>query len=315
MNQCAGCGARNALGNQFCSYCGDAFFQTQMGAQPAPKKGNSTLVIVLSILGLVILSCFGCAVIGLISDKLDPNKSANNSPPANKTAVNSAPKKDESKAIVNIPQLANKPVGDVDQILGKPKTVTSGKEKNKSYRNYTLQKMDDTMTVTFENNKAVQFDLLKSKENRATPQEYAELAGFEVKDVKPAETNSVKTEWRGNFGGVDFYSIMVLNNTLTARVLDDKTRAELDIIGEKPESSGYDGRVAPAVEYLKTALHDYDSSEFVKWFPVVKTTYKGKPCWGVKMQLRAKNAFGAYVNSTPFFYIQKGQVVGVEGLN
>lgn len=104
---------------------------------------------------------------------------------------------------------------------------------------------------------------------------------------------------------------------LLTKKLIDRTApvaAEKFLLGDKPKSSSYDGRVQPAVDYLRANLNDYDSCEFVNWYQVVKTTYEKKPAWGVKLRLRAKNAFGAFIVKDVFFYIRQNQVVGVEGL-
>ncbi len=88
--------------------------------------------------------------------------------------------------------------------------------------------------------------------------------------------------------------------------------AEIFILGQKPTNSAYDGNVAPAQEYLKQALNDYSSSEYLGW-TVVQKTYIGKePYWTTTVRIRAKNGFGAFVVNEYKFLIRNNQVVKVE---
>jgi hypothetical protein len=90
--------------------------------------------------------------------------------------------------------------------------------------------------------------------------------------------------------------------------------AEILVLGPKPISTPWDGRVDAVVEYLKSSLNDYDSSEFVEWSAVKKVEVKGEPYWGVRLKLRAKNAFGAYLLRDTYYFIRQGSVVRTEGL-
>ena len=99
--------------------------------------------------------------------------------------------------------------------------------------------------------------------------------------------------------------------------LIDKTApimAEIVILGPKPENSAYDGSVRPAENYLKEALNDYHSSEYLGWTEVKKVYIGKEPYWGTKVKLRAKNAFGAFIVKDVYFLIRNNQVVKVEGL-
>jgi hypothetical protein len=90
--------------------------------------------------------------------------------------------------------------------------------------------------------------------------------------------------------------------------------AERVVLGEKPMQSSWDGDVVPVKNYLRAALNDYDSSEFVEWSPVSKVYLGKEPYWGVRLRLRAKNAFGAYIMRDTYYYIRNNQVVIAKGL-
>lgn len=95
---------------------------------------------------------------------------------------------------------------------------------------------------------------------------------------------------------------------------DAKARAEEAILGPKPEGSAWNGTVAPVDRYLKRTLNDYDSSEYVEWSQVIKSEWKGKPAWAVKLKLRAKNAFGAKIIKDVIFFIRQNEVIEAVGL-
>jgi hypothetical protein len=88
--------------------------------------------------------------------------------------------------------------------------------------------------------------------------------------------------------------------------------AEKLLLGERPTNSEWDGSVRPAEQYLKQALKDYDSSEYLGWTKVSKTYLGKEPYWTTSVRIRAKNSFGAYVVNDIKFYIRGGQVVKVE---
>jgi hypothetical protein len=90
--------------------------------------------------------------------------------------------------------------------------------------------------------------------------------------------------------------------------------AERVVMGEKPAQSSFDGDVGPVKEYLKEALNDYDSSEFVEWSPVTKVYLGKEPYWGVRLKLRAKNAFGAYILRDTYYFMRNNKVVKSQGL-
>lgn len=104
--------------------------------------------------------------------------------------------------------------------------------------------------------------------------------------------------------------------TLVKKLIDKSSviGAEIVVLGEKPMQSGWDGDVLPVKQYLRKALNDYDSSEFVEWSPVSKVYIGKEPYWGVRLKLRAKNAFGAYIVRDTYYFIRNNQVVQTKGL-
>lgn len=90
--------------------------------------------------------------------------------------------------------------------------------------------------------------------------------------------------------------------------------AEIIVLGKKPKNSSWDGSVREVDQYLKQVLNDYDSAEYIEWSPVTKVYVKKEPFWAVRLKLRAKNGFGAYILRDTYFLIRGGQVVKAEGL-
>lgn len=110
----------------------------------------------------------------------------------------------------------------------------------------------------------------------------------------------------------DYKEAQALNKKLIDKVA--VIAAEVVVLGEKPKNSEWDGSVRPAENYLKQALNDYGSSEYISWSPVKKVYIGKEPYWGTMVKLRAKNAFGAYIVKDVVFLIRNGQVVKAEGL-
>ncbi|GHG93804.1 hypothetical protein [Comamonas sp. JC664] len=82
----------------------------------------------------------------------------------------------------------------------------------------------------------------------------------------------------------------------------------VEMRGEKPKNSGWDGSVLEVKQYLRQVMNDPDSYEHVSTSaPVARDAY-----WIVKSSFRGKNAFGGKVLNTRYFFIQRGQVVHVE---
>jgi hypothetical protein len=92
------------------------------------------------------------------------------------------------------------------------------------------------------------------------------------------------------------------------------TITERAVIGAKPVNNGFDGGVSAVKSYLSATLNDYDSSEFLEWSDVTKVYVRKEPFWAVRLKLRAKNAFGAYIVKDVVFYIRQNQVVSSRGL-
>jgi hypothetical protein len=87
------------------------------------------------------------------------------------------------------------------------------------------------------------------------------------------------------------------------------------IIGIKPHQSSLNGEVLAVTRYLRENLNDYDSSEFVEWSPVTKVDIDNQKYWGVRLKLRAKNAFGAYILRDTYYFIRNDKVIFSRGLN
>ncbi len=85
--------------------------------------------------------------------------------------------------------------------------------------------------------------------------------------------------------------------------------AEIVVLGPKPQNSSWDGNVAPAQNYLKLTLKDYDSSEYLGWTNVSKIYIGKEPYWTTTVRIRAKNSFGAFVVDDITFLIRNNQVV------
>lgn len=113
-------------------------------------------------------------------------------------------------------------------------------------------------------------------------------------------------------GSKDYKSAQQFNEKLINKA--GAILAERMLLGEKPLQSSWDGDVLPVKTYLKAVLNDYDSSEFVEWSPVTKVYIGKEPYWGVRLRLRAKNAFGALMLRDTYYYIRNNQVVIAKGL-
>lgn len=101
---------------------------------------------------------------------------------------------------------------------------------------------------------------------------------------------------------------------LRKRLLVIQNEIDANDPGPKPGNSPWDGNVAPAQNYLKQALNDYSSSEYLGWTVCTKVRQGKKVYWETTVRLKAKNAFGAYIVKNVTFWIQDNQVVKVTGL-
>lgn len=93
-----------------------------------------------------------------------------------------------------------------------------------------------------------------------------------------------------------------------------KTEVVHPILGKKPEQSAWGGEVPEVRKYLQRNLNDFDSSEYVDWSPVSEVKRGEELFWGVRLRLRAKNAFGAYIVKDIYFYIKDGEVKHADGI-
>ena len=152
------------------------------------------------------------------------------------------------------------------------------------------------------------FDELQERANHLLVLEKEEYASDDLKpfdQVRDALNEIPKT-------AKEYKAAQVLRERLLKK--SARIGAEVLVLGPKPTNSPWDGRVDPVVEYLKANLNDYDSSEFVEWSPVTKMELKGEPYWTVRLKLRAKNAFGAYILRDTFYFIRQNRVVRTVGL-
>jgi hypothetical protein len=82
-------------------------------------------------------------------------------------------------------------------------------------------------------------------------------------------------------------------------------RAAAKTIGDKPD-------LVPIREYHRRVLNDPYSVRYGDAYgPLLATCQDKKPCWSIRLNYRAKNAFGAYINQSQVYFIRSGQVVDV----
>lgn len=73
-----------------------------------------------------------------------------------------------------------------------------------------------------------------------------------------------------------------------------------------------DGSLMEVRDYLRSTMNDYDSSEFMGWTPLTILFRDGRPYWVIRLKMRAKNAFGAYVIDDSIYFIRNGTVERTE---
>jgi hypothetical protein len=86
-------------------------------------------------------------------------------------------------------------------------------------------------------------------------------------------------------------------------------------LGPKPVQLSFNGKVICVDRYLRRTLNNYDDAEYVEWSPVSEVRYEGQPYWGVRLKLRARNAFGGKILKNTYYYIRHNEVIHAEGLN
>lgn len=111
-------------------------------------------------------------------------------------------------ALVDIPSLANKPVVEVEKVLGKSvrtaaKTDFDTKVKIGEYRNYPVNGLSDTLQITFTDGAAKSFVMTVPKEKQTqTAAELAALGGFDVSRLSGETLVPITTSWNSYFNGV-----------------------------------------------------------------------------------------------------------------
>lgn len=109
--------------------------------------------------------------------------------------------------IVDIPALAGRSSAFVDSVLGEPSEVTRitrlPEEMPGEYRDYTLPRSPDIMTVRFYRDQAVFFTLfLPSSE--PTAERALQYGGVDVAGALPDIRAPAAQWWKGTFGGATF---------------------------------------------------------------------------------------------------------------
>ena len=320
--KCSNCNTQFTDARQFCANCGASF------SGKSPNK--NTLIIVAAVLGALVFSCVICGISGALVPET-PKKEKTERKTSD--ASTDAEKPQKKTLIIDVPKLVNKPPKSVEKLLGKPvktEKITQIKEYMPGeHRNYSSE-FTHMFTVRYYKGKAVDFNLYLNE--KLSTNEILVRMGIDESTLKLELSNDVAKAWTGTFSNLD-YKIRALKKSENtsydsffveqlskkerearreAKAKVEKEKSEASIRG-KPPTEGFTIPQA-ADKYLKTNLNDYDDSEYLERSVVVKSTYKGKPVWSVKVKIRAKNAFGAKIIKIVHFHIQHDQVVGVEGL-
>jgi hypothetical protein len=85
------------------------------------------------------------------------------------------------------------------------------------------------------------------------------------------------------------------------------------LIGQMPHQLA-DGRVPIVIQYLEENLNDPYSMKLIRWSTIQKVYRHDKPYWYVRLRLRAKNGFGAYILKEAGFYLRQNKVVLTDNL-
>jgi hypothetical protein len=89
--------------------------------------------------------------------------------------------------------------------------------------------------------------------------------------------------------------------------------ADSTLIGQMPHQLA-DGRVPIVIRYLQDNLNDPYSMKLLRWAKIQKVYRYEQPFWYVRLRMRAKNGFGAYILKEVGFYIRRNRVVLTENL-
>lgn len=129
------------------------------------------------------------------------------------TNTNSFDKSFQVENFLDIPKLANKSSAEIDKAIGNPTRIQPkqlNSLKKGIIREYKLEKIE--CEIGFYQDKAVEFVCNLDESNKfENPRQVMRSFGFEVSnDNKYAVSTDFKTYvWKGNFGGTDFYSIVI----------------------------------------------------------------------------------------------------------
>ena len=302
MNQCNSCRTTNPQGSQFCNKCGKSISQVQQAEPPTnsphPKsdtKKSPSIGWKWIVVGVIVIIA-GAFLFQKFEDYRESKRA------------------DDLTIVANIPLLANKPQEQIEQILGK------SSPEGEHFRIHYLPKGE--LKVSYFENKANHLWLKFAKPIRVTElnsqtgldlikttDDYDKLAWEElyINNIK-----FKKVEIYKDSKGIHWVIADVSNPKL--ETLEKESKEVENEIGKKPEQSSYDNSVEIVKEYLSRNLNDYDSSEFIKWSPIVVGKHNGKRCWAVRLKLRAKNRFGALIVKDTEFYIVNNRIVGADGL-
>jgi hypothetical protein len=80
--------------------------------------------------------------------------------------------------------------------------------------------------------------------------------------------------------------------------------ADSTLIGQMPRQLA-DGRVPIVIHYLQENLNDPYSMKLLRWARIQKVYRYEEPFWYVRLRMRAKNGFGAYILKEVGFYIRR----------
>jgi len=126
--------------------------------------------------------------------------------------VRTSTPKPESKAKIDVPQLAGKSPEELDKILGKPEKITPAtvaKETPGEYRLYKTEGNPKGLSVRFYRGKAVRFNIILEKSFAAAKDALLETFNIDVKNIPPTieKAEPLSQKWQGEFGGVRFTTV------------------------------------------------------------------------------------------------------------
>ena len=116
--------------------------------------------------------------------------------------------KSETISAIEVPKLANKSVGELDKIFGKPKE-SKPIENGGEYRLYKIANQPKGLAVRFYGGRAKSFNLILEKPLPTSKDALKQTFGIDVGNAAPTkDKNEPLTEiWKGTFGGVKFSKV------------------------------------------------------------------------------------------------------------